>query len=110
MFPVIFRTKHFPMKPYYGISLCGFFFFRKDVHVSDSDIRHETIHYLQQREWLFIGFFLLYAIEFLWHLITKQSWHRAYYAISFEREAYAHQNDKTYLKTRKYWANYRVIP
>lgn len=106
-FPIIIRTKHFPAKPYYGISLCGFVFFRKDIRVTDADIRHETIHFRQQMEWLFVFFFLMYVLEFLWLLLRYREWHKAYRNISFEREAYTHQHEAEYLKRRKLWANYR---
>lgn len=105
--PFVFRTKHFPPKPYFGISTCGLIFFRKDANVDDSDIQHEVIHFHQQREWLFIGFFIIYLFEFLWRLIRYRSWDKAYRTISFEQEAYAHERDKDYLKNRRWWANYR---
>lgn len=75
--------------------------------MTPSDILHETIHFRQQREWLFVFFFLLYVLEFLWHLVRLRKWHKAYYSISFEQEAYQHQNDAEYLKKRKLWGNYR---
>lgn len=105
--PFIIRTKKFPPRPYFGISLCGFMFFRKDGHVSDSDIQHETIHFRQQLEWLFIGFFIIYFLEFLYRLIRYRNWDKAYRTISFEKEAYTHEREEGYLKHRKWWANYR---
>lgn len=107
--PLIIRSAHFPPKPFGGISLFGVFIFRKDCHVTATDFFHETIHYHQQREWLFLPFFVLYAAEYLIHLVRYRNCMKAYRAISFEREAYAHQNHPNYLKKRPRWANYRKL-
>lgn len=120
-YPCVIRTNHFPPKPFFGISICGFFFFRKDGRLDDYDVRHEHIHFLQQLEWGFVGFFFLYHGEFLLRL--WQAWRReprgtklgvlcmkAYRAISFEGEAYAHDHEERYLERRRHWANYRKNP
>lgn len=117
-YPCVIRSNHIPPKPFFGISFCGIFIFRKDAQLDDYDVRHEHIHFLQQLEWGFIGFFLLYHGEFLvrlWQAWRKEPqgtklgklWMQAYRAISFEREAYQHQNEEEYLKERRHWANYR---
>lgn len=108
--PKIIRTRHFPMRPFYGISLFGLLIFRSDARLAESDIRHETIHYLQQREWLFVGFFILYMLEFVWHLIRLRRWEAAYRSVSFEREAYRHERDAGYLRHRHHYANFRRPP
>lgn len=105
--PLLIRTKHFPPRPYAGISLCGLIIFRQDVVVTEADIRHEAIHHRQQREWLFVVFFLLYLAEFMVLLVRYRKWHTAYRHISFEQEAYAHQQEPDYLARRRMWANYR---
>lgn len=119
-YPCVIRSNHVPPKPFFGISLCGFFIFRKDGRLDDCDVRHEHIHFLQQVEWGFIGFFVLYHVEFLLHFVrlwrraprgTKMGvvWMKAYREISFEKEAYAHDHEADYLKLRRHWANYREI-
>ena len=55
-----------------------------DVHV----LNHERIHTLQQRELLFVPFYIIYIAEWLLHLARYRSMHRAYMEISFEKEAY----------------------
>lgn len=106
-FPVILRSRWFPPHPFGGISLLGVFVFRSDMRLDDDVVRHETIHFYQQREWLFLPFFVVYVAEFVYHLVRQRNWMRAYRAISFEREAYAHEHDAGYLKRRPLWANYR---
>lgn len=117
-YPCVVRSKHIPPKPFFGISLAGFFIFRKDGRLTEVDVRHEHIHFLQQLEWLFVGFFVLYHVEYLWHLVRLllkrpkgqrfgQVSMEAYRRISFEREAYRHEREVDYLKTRRHWANYR---
>jgi hypothetical protein len=62
-------------------------------------INHETIHIHQQRELLVIPFYFWYLTEWFIKLFIYGK--RAYYNISFEREAYANENNLEYLKTRK---------
>lgn len=83
------------------MSVCGLIFARTSSKpLSLETINHETIHFAQQKELLFIGFFLIYFIEFIF---------KGYYNISFEREAYKYCQDLNYLKTRKHYANFRNI-
>lgn len=106
-FPLVLRSEKFPPRPFAGISLCGIIIFRRDAHVGSADIHHELIHFRQQCEWLFVGFFVVYVLEFGYHLLRQRDWMKAYRAISFEREAYRHQQDIDYLNHRPLWANYR---
>lgn len=58
-------------------------------------INHEKIHWQQQKEMLIIPFYLWYVVE--WMI-------KGYREISFEREAYLHEHNLNYLKTRKCYA------
>lgn len=107
MFPLVIRSKHFPPRPFAGITLFCFIVFRRDVRVTPTDMRHEMTHVRQQAEWLVVGFFILYLAEFLFYYVRYRDFMRAYGHISFEREAYAHEHELDYLKRRKLWANYR---
>lgn len=108
MFPIVIRSKHFPFRPYAGITLFLFIVFRKDARVTASSMRHEMTHFRQQQEWLIVGFVILYYGEMLFYFLRYRNLHTAYRHISFEREAYAHEHDPGYLKRRKLWANYRI--
>ena len=66
-------------------------------------INHEMIHIRQQAEMLLLFFIGWYYMEFVIRLIQYKSIDIAYRNISFEREAYAHESDFKYLKTRKFW-------
>lgn len=57
------------------------------------------------RELGYIGFYILYFLEWLYRLCVDTK--RAYRAISFEQEAYAHQRDYNYLTKRKPFAQWR---
>lgn len=75
-------------------------------------VNHETIHWKQQMEMLILFFYAWYFIEWIIKLfirlplyifdpnnnILKES---AYYALSFEREAYDNDNNLDYLEKRK---------
>lgn len=67
-------------------------------------INHERIHTSQQRELLFIPFYIIYIIEWLIRLIQFRNCQDAYMNISFEREAYTHGHDLNYLPNRKHYA------
>ena len=67
-------------------------------------IRHERIHLQQQLELLIIPFYILYALNYLYNRYRYNDHDRAYLQIIFEREAYRHEADSTYLFKRKYYA------
>ncbi|WP_332018801.1 hypothetical protein [Kaistella sp.] len=72
-------------------------------------INHEKIHLRQQLELLIIFFYLWYVIEYyFWYFRLKDSF-LAYKYISFEREAFAMEDDPDYLKTRKLWSFWKYI-
>lgn len=59
--------KWFPFKGYKAITILKWIIVRKDVKVAFTsvDYNHECIHYEQEKELLYIGFYLLYVLEFL---------------------------------------------
>lgn len=71
---------------------------------SPTTLRHEAIHVRQYRELLYVGFLVLYVLEFGWRYYQYRRWNDAYRAISFEREAYLHQHDPYYLQHRQHYA------
>ncbi len=72
-------------------------------------INHESIHIKQQEELLVLPFYILYVCEWLVKSIIYRSFNKAYYNISFEREAYENQNKWTYLQKRKKFAWFKRI-
>lgn len=103
----VIYNKIIPFKGFKAINLFGFLFARKPL--LEIDINHETIHTEQMKELLYIGFYIIYFFEWLWRLLfTKDRFtHSAYRNISFEKEAYEHQHDLDYLKSRKSYAMWR---
>lgn len=67
-------------------------------------LNHECIHTAQLRECLYVGFYVLYVSEWLVRCVQYRGFERGYLNISFEREAYAHQQDDHYLQTRPRYA------
>lgn len=65
-------------------------------------INHESIHIKQQQELLIVPFYVIYILEWFVKLFFYGK--KAYYNISFEREAYANDDNYEYLKTRKFWS------
>ena len=72
--------------------------------LSDKVKTHETIHFIQQLEMLFIFQWILYGLFYIIGRFTKGSWKAAYYGNPFEVEAYANDIDSDYLQKRKFWA------
>ncbi len=90
------------MKGYFAINLCGVVFSRS--RLNEKEKRHEYIHTLQQREMLFVGFFLWYLAEWAVKFIVYRNKDVAYRNISFEREAYDNEGDKEYPTKRRHYA------
>lgn len=66
-------------------------------------VNHERIHLRQQLEMLVVFFYVWYLLEYLFLLVQFRNRKKAYYAISFEREAYENEKDLGYLKARSFW-------
>ena len=98
-----------PFKGFAAINLFGVVFARKEYKLlPDKTLRHEAIHTAQMRELAYIGFYIIYLLEWLFRLV-KQSYtgQEAYRNISFEKEAYKKQDRTTYLSYRKPFAQWR---
>ncbi len=99
---MILVFKHFFYKNYVGLSLWPFIFLKSDALKADIVlINHEKIHLQQQKELLIIPFYILYITEWLIRSVLYLNGYKAYQNISFEREAYYHEKNLDYLKTRK---------
>lgn len=95
-------------KKFAAINLMGVLFVKSGVKVTPQLINHERIHSAQLREMLYIPFYIAYVAEWLFRLIScRGDGYRAYRALSFEREAYTHGDDLTYLRRRSRFAQYR---
>ena len=72
-------------------------------------LNHERIHLAQALELFVIPFYLWYFIEFFIHYIVLHDTKKAYFRISFEREAYAQERNLAYLQQRPCWAFWRYL-
>ena len=86
------------------VNLFGTFWTRDPSWIDKYVINHECIHTAQQRELLFIPFYILYILEWLVRLVQYRNRHDAYMNISFEREAYTHGHNLNYLPKIKFFA------
>ena len=96
-----------PPKGFKAINLFGVVLVRKGCRMTAADLNHEAIHTAQMRELLYVPFYVLYVLKWLWLLPRYPKRHEAYRNISFEREAYAHQAEPDYLKTRPKFNQYK---
>jgi len=102
---MIIYTK-FKIKNYIAITIYPFIIINHNYKGDETLINHEKIHIEQQRELLWIGFFVLYMLEFIFRFFQYQNWKEAYLSISFEKEANFNENNILYLSFRK---NYSFI-
>lgn len=107
---MIVISKYIVPRGYIGLTLFPFIFLKSETLKKNRVlINHERIHLKQQIELLIIPFYFWYGIEFSFRLLQYKSWQKAYKNISFEREAFACQEDLNYLKYRPFWAFLKYI-
>lgn len=94
-----------------GMALWPFIFFKdKESKSNQIILNHEKIHHRQQLEMLIIPYYLMYFMEY-WAAMFKNKFkhHISYMSVSFEKEAYANQNNLDYLKTRKWLSSFKYF-
>lgn len=94
-----------PFKGFAAINLFGVIFARKECKVTPHTINHEKIHTAQMKELFYIGFYLVYLLEWIYRLVFYTR--SAYRGLSFEIEAFNNQYDYKYLDKRKPFAQWR---
>lgn len=99
-------NRFIPFKGFKAINLFGVVFVRRGTKLKPYSLNHEAIHTAQMKELFYISFYLIYVAEFLYHLVRKRNWMKAYRSISFEREAFANQSNYHYLDNRESFAQW----
>lgn len=103
-------NKILPPKGFIAINLFGVLFVREE-YKEDVDkyvLNHEEIHTAQMREMGYVLFYIVYYLEWLLRLCQYGfGKYKAYYHISFEREAFEHEYDLGYLSRRKHFSQWR---
>lgn len=98
-------AKYFLRKNVIALTIFPFIFVKdQSIKRNKKTMNHETIHIVQQLEMLWFAFFIWYLVEYIIRLLQYKNPHKAYLNISFEREAYANDQDLEYLKNRKFYA------
>lgn len=113
----IIRNSIIPFKGFAAINLFGVVFVRKEMQTYfdydpsayDRMINHETTHTKQMQELLYLPFYVWYLLEWLVRLVMYREARKAYRNISFEREAYANQDNRYYNKERKRYSFLQYI-
>lgn len=115
----IIKNKIIPFGTFVAMTIGPFIFTKRDK-LSETVIRHESIHWEQEKETLIVFFYVLYVLMFVWEFFRclfdadrgwvdggswkNGTWKRAYRSIAFEREAYKHEKDEDYLSKRHHYA------
>lgn len=101
---MIIISKYLIPKGYIGLTLWPFIILKcNDLKWNKRLVNHEKIHIRQQLELFILPFYLIYGVEFLIRFALLQQWSKAYKSISFEREAYANEDNLMFLKKRPFW-------
>lgn len=105
-----FFLNYFKKKNIIGTTIFPFIiFWRGKNSFNEVDINHEKIHLRQQLELLIIFFYIIYGIEYLVKGIKYKDFNKAYYNISFEKEAYRNEKDFNYNKNKKIYSFIKYI-
>jgi hypothetical protein len=92
----IIYNKILPFLGFVAINLFGIVFARiEHKPLTKKTINHEEIHTAQMREMLYVFFYLFYGLEWIIKLFIYGK--DSYRNISFEREAYEHDQEYDYL-------------
>ena len=94
-----------PFRGFTAVNIFGVLFMRDREKFVRSLVLHESIHTEQMKELGYIGFYILYFLEWMYRLAFHTK--TAYRGISFECEAFDHQNEENYLANRKHYAQWR---
>ncbi len=107
---ILLVFKYLTPRGFRGLTFYPFVFLK---NVADKTnvvfINHERIHIRQQLELLVLPFYVWYLLEYLLRLVQLKDRKKAYYAISFEREAYENEKDLGYIKRRSFWCFLRYL-
>ncbi len=106
-----------PFKGFKAMTFFGTMFVRSEYRgqpISSSTWTHENIHHQQAldfglKNFGYVFFYLLYGLEWIFKLPLYFWGQNPYRELSWEREAYAFQNDSSYLYTRKRFSSFKYI-
>lgn len=102
---ILIVFKYLTPKGFRGLTFYPFVFLtHKEDKLNAVFVNHERIHIRQQLELLVLPFYLWYGVEYLFRLVQYKDRKKAYYNISFEREAYQNEKDLNYVKQRSFWS------
>lgn len=105
----IIENNIIPFKGYKAITILNMIFVRNGTSLNEVDIRHEEIHWEQEKETLIVFYYLWYVFEFLIRFMICLSFRESYRRISFEMEAYYNQYMKSYLSDRKRFSWFKYV-
>ena len=101
-------NKILPPKGFKIIVFGKWMFVKPSTFLVQRDYNHEATHLAQQKELLFVFFYLMYVLEWLVRLLITFNAKKSYRTISFEQEAYENDTYKNWVHERPhyYWLKY----
>jgi len=91
-------------------SICLFPLIISNGEMDEVGMNHELIHFEQQRELFIIGFYALYAYDYIKGVVKYKNKQTAYYNVRFEQEAHKNEIDLGYIhgRDKNSWNKYEV--
>lgn len=99
----IIENSLIPFKGFLAINIFGVIFIRKGGVLNEVVLNHEQIHTAQMKELGYVGFYILYLIEWIIRLFINKN---TYKSISFEKEAFENERNLDYLSNRRHYAQW----
>lgn len=111
----LLEMKHFPFRGYKYMMWCGRAVYREEykdrISFTEKDKRHETVHLRQAQDG---GSWTLFYLRYLWQWLLGMFMpnNGAYYMSMYEIEAFAKEEDETYLQRRRKGAvkDFKITP
>ena len=107
MITKVVYNNYIPFKGFLALMLWPWIFVREDKSAKFTPMakRHEVTHAHQQVECLLVGFLIIYCLEWVAKMpFCRFNAERSYRSISFEQEAYEHQEEIYYNDVRRHFA------
>lgn len=95
LYPNVVVVNKLPFRWALAINIFGKVYAKRKL--SNIELQHELIHSLQMKDLGYLKFYLFYLYEWIKLAIKYKNIYQGYKQISFEKEAYIHQNDIHYI-------------
>lgn len=105
----IIRNKIIPPSAWKFINLLGVLWTHMNTKITEANANHEYTHTLEMQELGYIGFYVLYILNFIVNFLYYWNWKKSYKMVIFEIEANMHEDESSYNANRSHYAEFCYI-